>query len=110
MEELHPPVVHFAVALSISGVLFKTFYLITKIPLFSSASLLNLLLATPFVWVSWFTGHKAEEMVEKFVEGAPAYELLETHETLGLVVAVLITLLSLLKLVAFFRNSKGFKI
>jgi uncharacterized membrane protein len=60
MGEFHPPVVHFAVALSISGVLFEIFYLITKKPLFSSASLLNLLLA--------------------------------------------------IKLLAFFRNSKGFKI
>ncbi|RUM28332.1 MAG: hypothetical protein DSY42_08560 [Aquifex sp.] len=110
MGELHPPVVHFAIALSISGVLFEIFYLITKMPLFSSASLLNLLLAIPFAWASWFTGHQAEEAVEKFVEGTPAYELLEAHETLGLVVAVLITLLALLKLLAFFRNSKGFKI
>lgn len=99
--------VHFVIALSISGAFFELLHFITRKDIFSNASLLNFLLAVPFGWAAWFTGHKQEEIVEDFIKNTHAYSLLETHETIGFIVAVLVTILAILKLMSSYRNVKA---
>jgi len=107
MFNLHPPMVHFVIALTISGTLFEILYFVTKREVFSNASLLNFLLAVPFGWGAWFTGHQQEEIVRDFIKNTYASSLLETHETVGLIVALLVTVLAILKLISYGRNIKA---
>ncbi|RUM31748.1 MAG: hypothetical protein DSY32_00835 [Aquifex sp.] len=106
MEVLHPPVVHFVIALTVTGILFEISRLVFKKEIFNSGSLLNLMLAVVFAWIAFFAGHLDEEKFEKFIEHSRAYTTLEYHETLGLVVAILITALGFLKLIEYFKGSR----
>ncbi|NPA32446.1 MAG: DUF2231 domain-containing protein [Aquificae bacterium] len=101
MVELHPPVVHFAIALPLAGLLFEVLYRLTGREIFSHGAFLNFSLGAVFVWLAWLTGGMAEEAVEEAVEGTPAYGILELHETLGLVVSFLVTALAVFKFLEF---------
>ncbi|NPB07428.1 MAG: DUF2231 domain-containing protein [Aquificae bacterium] len=83
MGELHPPVVHFAIALSITGIVFEFLGRALSKKELTEAGFYTLLGGALFLWLAWFTGHSAEELVEEVVEKGPAYELLELHESIG---------------------------
>ncbi|AAC06957.1 DUF2231 domain-containing protein [Aquifex aeolicus] len=105
MEVLHPPIVHFTIALTITGIIFEVLWFTFKRDIFNAGALLNLGFAVIFAWLAFFTGHLDEEKAEKLIENTPAYNILEYHETLGLIVAIAITLLGILKIFNYLKPS-----
>ncbi len=83
LGEFHPPVVHFAIALVIVSVIFDFFGLILKKDSLKNAGFWTLVIGAIAVIGAFITGHQAEELVEKAIEGTEAYKRLEIHETVG---------------------------
>jgi len=110
MGELHPPVVHFAIALTIAGVVFEILAHTFGRKDLENAGFYAFLTGVLFVWLAWLTGGAAEEAVEEAVEGTPAYRVLEIHETLGTVLLVLFTLLAVLRILAKVKESRNLRI
>lgn len=92
LGELHPPIVHFAIALVITSVIFDFLGLVLKKESLKNAGFWTLMAGAIAVILAFITGHQAEELVEKFVEGTQAEKRLEIHETVGTILlgAVLI--------------------
>ncbi|RUM61602.1 MAG: hypothetical protein DSY66_01815 [Persephonella sp.] len=88
LGNLHPPIVHFAVALVIISVIFDVLGVVLKKDSLKNAGYWTLLVGALAVIGAFITGHQAEEMVEKFIEGTEAYKRLEIYETIGTVVLV----------------------
>ncbi len=83
LAQLHPPVVHFAIALIIVSVIFDILgYLLNKNSL-KNAGFWTMIGGVIAVIGAFITGVQAEEVVEEFIEGTKAYDLLEKHEELG---------------------------
>ncbi|RUM56820.1 MAG: hypothetical protein DSY60_06080 [Persephonella sp.] len=83
LGELHPPIVHFAIALVIVSVIFDFFGLILKKDSLKNAGFWTLVVGAIAVIGAFITGHQAEELVEKAIEGTETYKRLEIHETVG---------------------------
>ena len=94
LGELHPPVVHFAIALVITSVLFDLFGLILKKESLKNAGFWTLMAGAIAVILAFITGHQAEELVEKAIEGSQAYKRLEIHETVGTISLIMTLLLA----------------
>ncbi len=109
LTELHPPVVHFAVALTISGVIFELLYFIFRLKSLKHAGFWTFMFGVVAVWGAMFTGDQAAEIVEETVYGK-AKELLETHEELGEILPWVFTVLGGIRLVLFFREIKPLRI
>jgi len=108
--ELHPPVVHFAIALSITGVVFELLGRVLHKKELTEAGFYTLLVGVLFLWLAWFTGHSAEELVEEFVEKSPAYELLELHEGIGNFLPFFFTLLAGIRVYLKIKDSRKLRI
>ena len=94
LGELHPPIVHFAIALVITSVLFDLFGLILKKESLKNAGFWTLMAGAIAVILAFITGHQAEELVEKAIEGSQAYKRLEIHETVGTISLIMTLLLA----------------
>ncbi len=94
LGEIHPPIVHFAIALVIVSVIFDFFGLILKKDSLKNAGFWTLVVGAIAVVGAFITGHQAEELVEKAIEGSEAYKRLEIHETVGNFVLGLVLLLT----------------
>ncbi len=103
LSQLHPPVVHFAVALIIVGVLFDTAGYFLKKDHLKHAGFWTIVFGMLAVWGAAFTGHQAEEIVEEAIKGTVAYELLEKHEEIGEILPWIVTVLALLRSYLFFK-------
>lgn len=100
--KLHPPVVHFAIALPLFALLLEGFYhLRGRKP--DDIEFLTLLLASGAVVGAAVTGYVAHESMENLPISPQALELLHTHETLGIALAGLFSLILLLRLVYAFK-------
>ncbi|NPA54048.1 MAG: DUF2231 domain-containing protein [Aquificae bacterium] len=104
LAEFHPPVVHFAIALTIAGVLFDTAGFILRKESLKHAGFWTFIFGVIAVWGAVITGHGAEELVEKFVKGTPGEELLEKHEEIGEVLPWVLTVLGLFRTYIFFKE------
>ena len=94
MESLHPPIVHFAIALVITSVIFDLFGSILKKESLKNAGFWTLIVGAIAVVGAFLTGHGAEEIVENAIKGTEAYKRLEIHETVGTVVLVAVLILT----------------
>ncbi|WP_457644524.1 DUF2231 domain-containing protein [Persephonella sp.] len=104
LSQLHPPVVHFAIALVIIGVLFDIAGFVLKKDHLKHAGFWTIIVGVIAVWAAAFTGHQAEELVEEAIKGTVAYELLEEHEELGEILPWAVTVLGLLRAYLFFKS------
>ncbi len=109
LAELHPPVVHFAIALIITGVIFDlTGFILNKESL-KNAGFWVIIFGTISVWGAMFTGHFAEELVENTIKGNLVYDLLEEHEEVGNILPWIVSILAGFRIFLNFRpNQKLF--
>jgi uncharacterized membrane protein len=105
LELLHPPIVHFAIALTITGTLFEVLYFITKKESLKHAGFWTFFFGAIFVVLAALTGHLAEEAVEGIARGE-AHEILERHEELGNILAGMLLVLALLRLFIHMADNK----
>ncbi|RLJ70325.1 putative membrane protein [Hydrogenivirga caldilitoris] len=100
--KLHPPVVHFAVALPLFTLLLEGLYhLRGRKP--DEVEFFALLLSSGAVIGAAVTGYIAHESMENLPITPQALELLHTHQTLGIALAGLFSLVFLLRLVYTFK-------
>ncbi len=105
LTQLHPPVVHFAIALTITGILFEVLYFIFRLKSLKHAGFWTFMFGVIAVWVAMLTGDQAAELVEDNVYGT-AKELLENHEEIGEILPWIFTVLGGMRLFMFFREIK----
>jgi uncharacterized membrane protein len=102
--KLHPPTVHFAVALPLFALLFEGFYILRrKSP--DVGEFLIIILTSGAVISAAITGYVAHESIENLPIKKEALEVLHTHETLGIYLAGLFSVIALIRLVYFFKSS-----
>ena len=107
MAELHPPIVHFAIALTIMGVVFDLLGFILKKESLKHAGFWTFIVGVLAVWGAMFSGEAAEEVVEKFIEGTNAEKVFEPHEELGKFLPWIFTGLGLFRVYLYVKeNSK----
>jgi len=92
LTQLHPPVVHFAIALTITGILFEVLYFIFRLKSLRHAGFWTFMFGVIAVWIAMLTGDQAAELVEDNVYGT-AKELLENHEEIGEILPWIFTVL-----------------
>jgi len=105
MAELHPPVVHFAIALTMTGVIFEILGFLLNRESLKHAGFWTFISGVVAVWGAMLTGHEAEEVIEDFLTG-DAKKILETHEELGEILPYIFTVLGGLRLYLWFRENK----
>lgn len=105
MAELHPPVVHFAIALTMTGVIFEILGFILNKESLKHAGFWTFILGVIAVWGAMLTGNKAEESIEDFLT-EDAKNILETHEQLGEILPYIFTVLGGLRLYLWFKENK----
>lgn len=105
MTEMHPPIVHFAIALTITGVIFEILGFISNRVSLKHAGFWTFLFGVIAVWGAMLTGHIAEESIENFLT-EDAKKILETHEELGNVLPFIFTILGGLRLYLWFKENK----
>jgi len=106
LGQFHPPTVHFAVALVITGVLFDIAGFILKKDSLRHAGLWTIIVGAMAVWGAMFTGHYAEEAVEDYIKGTPAYSILEEHEEIGEILPWIVTFTAAFRVFLNFRPNK----
>ena len=107
MAELHPPIVHFAIALTIMGVIFDLLGFMLKKETLKHAGFWTFIVGVAAVWGAMLSGEAAEELVEKFVENTKIEEIFETHEELGKILPWIFTGLGLFRIYLYIKeNSK----
>jgi uncharacterized membrane protein len=105
MAELHPPIVHFAIALTITGVTFEILGIIFNRESLKHAGFWAFIFGVVAVWGAAITGHEAEEAIEDFLTG-DAKKVLEIHEELGEILPYIFTVLGGLRLFLWFKENK----
>jgi len=105
LELLHPPIVHFAIALTITGIIFELLHLIIKKESLKHAGFWTFIAGAFFVVLAALSGHLAEEAVEHIARG-PAHEILETHEELGNILAGILVFLAIFRIFVHLTNNK----
>ncbi|NPA16998.1 MAG: DUF2231 domain-containing protein [Aquificae bacterium] len=105
LAEFHPPVVHFAIALVIMGVLFDIAGFVLRKESLKHAGFWSIMVGVVAVWGAAITGHQAEELVEHAIEGTKAYEILEEHEELGEILPWVVSALGFFRLFLFFKEN-----
>jgi len=105
LAEFHPPVVHFAIAMVIMGVLFDIAGFVLRKESLKHAGFWSMMVGVIAVWGAAITGHQAEELVEHAVEGTKAYKVLEEHEELGEILPWAVSAIGLLRLFLFFKKN-----
>ena len=106
LAEFHPPVVHFAIALILTGVLFDIAGFILNKESLKNAGFWAIIFGALSVWGAMFTGHFAEEIVEDAIKGTKAYELLEQHEKIGEILPWIVSVLAGFRVFLNFRPNK----
>ncbi len=105
LTQIHPPVVHFAIALTITGVVFEILFLIFRLKSLKHAGFWTFMFGVIAVWGAMLTGDQAAEIVEENIYGT-AKELLDTHEEIGEILPWIFTVLGGIRLLMFFREIK----
>ncbi len=100
--KLHPPAVHFAIALPLFALLLEGLYHIQRRRP-DEVEFFTLLLSAGAVVGAAITGYVAHESMENLPISQQALEVLHTHETLGIVLALLFTGILFLRLMYAFK-------
>ena len=95
---LHPATVHFAIVLPVVASIFGFIYLITRSEGMSKISSRATLFAALAMIGVWYTGNDAGPQIYNFLSTQGKEELLE-HKTLGLYLAIAMSIIALLKIV-----------
>ncbi|WP_029521667.1 DUF2231 domain-containing protein [Persephonella sp. KM09-Lau-8] len=107
MAELHPPIVHFAIALTIIGVIFELLGFALKRESLKHAAFWTFIVGVLAVWGAMISGEAAEEAVEHLIEGTYAEKVFEPHEELGKILPWIFTGLGLFRIFLYVKeNSK----
>jgi len=93
---LHPPVVHFAVALPVVASVFGLLYLVRRSEGLSRISARLTVFAALAMIAAWYTGSQAGPKIYDYLGAAGQHELLE-HKELGLYLAVAFGVIALLQ-------------
>ncbi|HIQ31139.1 MAG TPA: DUF2231 domain-containing protein [Aquifex aeolicus] len=103
--KIHPPAVHFAIALPVFALLVGAMYhLRGREP--DEVELMTLLLASGAVVAASITGYVAHESMEHLPITEEALGVLHTHETLGIGIAVLFSIIAVLRIAYMLKASK----
>ncbi|WP_029520747.1 DUF2231 domain-containing protein [Persephonella sp. IF05-L8] len=105
MAELHAPIVHFAIALTIVGVLFDLVGFALKKETLRHAGFWTFIVGVLAVWGAMFSGEAAEEVVEHFVEGTSIEDIFETHEELGKFLPWIFTALGVFRVFLYLKEN-----
>jgi len=105
MGALHPPLVHFAIALTITGTIFEVLGFVLKKESLKHAGFWSFIVGVIFVWGAMLSGHEAGESVENFLP-INAKEILEVHEELGEILPYIFTILGGLRIYLWFKENK----
>ncbi len=105
MGALHPPLVHFAIALTITGTIFEILGIYFKKDSLKHAGFWSFVVGVIFVWGAMLSGHEAGENIEKFLS-SDTKEILETHEELGEILPYIFTVLGGLRIYLWFKENK----
>ena len=95
MESAHPMVVHFPIALLVTGMGLDATALIFKRPAWHRAALWNLSLGTLGAWVAVWTGWRAADIAKHSFE---IHQVMELHRKLGLATLILASLVVIWRL------------
>ena len=106
MAELHPPIVHFAIALTMVGVFFDLVGFVLNRDSLKKAGFWSLVVGVAALWAAMFSGEAAEEVVEHFAKAVKAEELLERHETLGKLLPWLFTVVGGLRVYLYLKENR----
>ena len=101
MENVHPLIVHFPIALFTAGFVVDMVGYILKKDFLKSAGLVMVLLGAVGAVAANLSGRQAEEMVEKFLSHA-GEEALESHETFGNITVYVLPAAAVLNLLVVF--------
>ena len=101
--KLHPPAVHFAIALPLFALLLGGFYSIKRREPDDIEFLAIFLSSTAVIGAS-ITGYIAHESMENLPITKSALDLLHTHENLGIALASLFALILLLRFIYMFKR------
>jgi len=93
---LHPPLVHFAIALPVVTAVFGLLFLITRKEELSKITTRLLVVTTLVMIAAWYTGSKAGPEIFDYLSSAGKHELLE-HKNLGLYLAIAFTVIAVLQ-------------
>jgi len=100
--KLHPPAVHFAIALPLFALLLEGLYHIKgRKP--DEVEFFTLMLASGAVVVASVSGYVAHESMENLPITQGALDILHTHETVGIALAGLFSLMFLLRFIYAFK-------
>ena len=95
--KIHPPIVHFAIALPVFTVILQGLYSVrNKNP--DEIEFLATTLSSLSVIGASITGYIAHESIEEIPISREAIEVLHTHETIGIVLGILFAVILLLRL------------
>jgi len=95
---LHPATVHFAMVLPLVAAVFGLIYLIKRDEAMSKLSSRVTVVSAIAMIVAWYTGSQAGPEVYDYLSESGQHELLE-HKTLGLYLAIAMSVIALLKFV-----------
>lgn len=93
---LHPPLVHFAIALPVVASVFGLLYLFKRSEGLSKISARLTLFAAIAIGAAWYTGSKAGPQIYDYLSSAGQHELLE-HKELGLYLAIAFAIIAVLQ-------------
>lgn len=93
---LHPPLVHFAIALPVVTSVFGLLYLFTKKEGLSKITSRLLVLTALAMIAAWYTGSKAGPEIYDYLSDAGKHELIE-HKNLGLYLAIAFSAIAILQ-------------
>ncbi len=93
---LHPPVVHFAIAIPVVASIFGLLYLFKRSEGLSKISARLTVFAAIAVAAAWYTGSKAGPQIYDYLGAAGQHELLE-HKELGLYLAIAFGVIALIQ-------------
>ena len=104
--KIHPPIVHFAIAIPIFTLILQGFYYIRKKKP-DDIELLAISFSSLSVIGASITGYIAHESIEEIPISSKALEILHTHETLGIILGILFATVLLFR-IAYSLKSSGF--
>ncbi len=95
--KIHPPVVHFAIALPVFTLILELFYILRK-KATDGVEFLSILLSSISVISASVTGYIVHESIETLPISSEALEVLHNHETLGIILAIIFAVILLLRI------------
>ena len=106
MAELHPPIVHFAIALTMVGVFFDFVGFVLNRDSLKKAGFWSLVVGIVALWAAMLSGEAAEGAVEHFVKDINIEGLFEAHEILGKVLPWFFTPIGGLRIYLHLKENK----